>query len=91
MTAFLDDLLLARYPGLEYIHVFDDILRQAEDLEQANQKAITGVIRSRAEELTKGPSNCAKVAKDYVSVSAAVNRLENWVRTHYRSGQPREC
>lgn len=60
MTAILDDLLFMRYPGLKYIHVFDGILRRAEELEHANQKDIADLMRSRVEVLVREPDRCAK-------------------------------
>ena len=91
MTALLDDLLLMRYPGLKYIHVFDGILRRAEELEQANQKDIADLMRSRVEALVREPDRCVKAVEDYVSVSAAVNQLENWLRAYYRGSEARDC
>ena len=91
MTAILDDLLFMRYPGLKYIHVFDGILRRAEELERANQKDIADLMRSRVEALVREPDRCAKAVEDYATVSAAVNQLENWLRAYYRASGSREC
>jgi len=55
MTTILDDLLLMRYPGLKYIHVFDGILRRAEELEQANQKDIADLKISTGIDLGTSP------------------------------------
>jgi hypothetical protein len=54
VTSLLDDLLLMRYPGLKYIQVFDGILRRAEELEQANQKDIADLMRSRVRGFGQG-------------------------------------
>ena len=91
MTTILDDLLSLRYPSLKYIHVFDGILRCAEELEQANQKDIADLMRSRVEALVREPDRCAKAVENYVSVSAAVNQLENWIRAYYRGSEARDC